>query len=434
MACIICFLSDEFQENLRNISQQRAEKFEDVISEYKANFILEFDHLEPVHFCPIHNGYNDDAQKLASDYHISLKKLEGTSDFFDAIQNVYEIWIDGNIKQSIERLSEIIEEYNLLYQANKTDKRIFFKGRLSKPYLSTEEIYHIPHNKRYLISNQRYSLTGQPIIYLGLSVLDVFAELKVSKENFQDINFSSFIFKNLDETLNLFDFTSDFESSISELNYSSMLSKFLDPQSLDETNIKRKFFKFILISLCSFRRRRESENWSFCEEYVLPQLVTENAKEKKFEGILFYSTRINKSLAYSDESVYVSRYKENVALFTKYNKRENYDKTLIDKFEISKPLKYQDIIKIDSAELERIRKQINEREAKVKKQGTLAPLASYADGLTTTSFEKLMVQSFDNDSYLVYKNHPIGHMHYYLLYQILLTIRNKLTDDNNSKP
>ncbi|MGE0568801.1 MAG: hypothetical protein AB7O73_12690, partial [Bacteroidia bacterium] len=357
MACIICFLSDEFQENLRNISQQRAEKFEDVISEYKANFTLEFEHLEPVHFCAVHNGYNNDAQQLANDYQISLQKLKGTSVFFDAVQNVYEIWIDGNIKKSIEKLSELVQEHDLLYQVNKPDKRIFFKGRLSKPYLSTEEIYHIPHNKRYLISNQRYSLTGQPIIYLGLSVLDVFAELKISKENFYDINFSTFVFKNLDDTLNLFDFTSDFESNISELNYSSILGKFRDAESLGDAHIKRKFFKFILISLCSFRRRKESENWSFCEEYVLPQLVTENAKEKGFEGILFYSTRINKSLAYSDESAYVSRYKENVALFTKYNKGENYDKKLIDKFEISKQLNYQDIIKIDSSLLDRIRHQ-----------------------------------------------------------------------------
>ena len=426
MGCIICFLGDDFQENLRNVSHQRAEKFEDVISEYKANFVAEFNHLDDVITCLKHSHYSIDTVKWVDEISNSLKKITDVDLYFDSLHDVYLTWINGNIKEPIEKLETIIKKHNLLHQINKPDKRIFFKGRYSKPYLNTEDLYHIPHNKRFLISNQRYSLTGQPIIYLGMSVIDVFAELKIQSSDFHDINFSSFVLK-LEHTLKIFDFTSDFESRISDINNSTLLRKFDDPQSFTDEDIKRMFYKFILISLCSFKRRKESENWSFCEEYVLPQLITEISKHKGFDGILFYSTRVSKTLAFSEEVFYVSRHKENVALFTKYANNSNYDDELISKFEISKPIKFQDIFEIDSSELERIRRQINERESSNKKLNTLAPIADYADGLTTASFEKLMVRSFDNDSFVNYKNHPTGKMHYYLLYQILLTVRNRLT-------
>ena len=44
-------------------------------------------------------------------------------------------------------------------------------------------MFHIPFNKRYLIGNQRYSLTGQPMLYIGSSVIDVAKEIDVKDIN-----------------------------------------------------------------------------------------------------------------------------------------------------------------------------------------------------------------------------------------------------------
>ena len=428
MACIICFFEDDFQENLRNISQQRTAKFEDTISEYKTNFIFEFNHLEKVSDCVKHKSCNPNTLKWASDLETSLKKLTTIESYFESIQSIYLTWINGQVKQSIDKLTEIIDDGDLLRQRDRFDKYFFFRGRHSKNYLTTDELLHIPFDKRYLISNQRYSITGQPIIYLGLSVLDVFAELKVQNSDFFDINFSTFILKP-DQTLNVFDFTSEFESlltTIDNLSKSGANLRFDDSQFSYHKDTDRMFYKSILISLCSFKRRKESENWSFCEEYVLPQLVTEIAREKGFDGILFTSTRINNSIAYSQEAFYVNRHKVNLALFTKYNCTSKFDADLITKFEVSKPIKFQDTHSIDLDEIEKLKGHIIKADDKNHRLDSLTTLAEFTGISTHTSFEKLVVKEFSSANFIPYTEHPTGQVHYYLLYQILLTVRNKI--------
>lgn len=424
MECIICFLSDEFQARLRNISQQRAEKFEDVILEYKRNFSIELENTDSVLQCPLHKNYSPETIQWVEQLEKSLRKITDIGQHFDLIREVYLKWINGSIEQSILALKDVIEKNGLWYPNNKPDKKIFFRGRHSKEYLTTEDLYHIPYNKRYLISNQRYSLTGQPIIYLGLSVIDVFAELKLPNDSdFFDINFSSYILRD-DLSLKIFDFTSDFEAIISGFNNNPVSIKFYP--AITEQQITQMFYKFILISLCSFKRRIESEKWSFCEEYVLPQLITEISKDKGYEGILFYSTRISESWVQSFDTNYISRHKENLALFTKYNNKNNFDDTVINKFEISKPIKFRDRIEnIDDLELDKLKKQIDLIEAKNNKMSTLSIIFNL-DELNAINFEKLMVRNFSDRTFIKYKDHPAGQMHNYLLYQVLLTLRNKM--------
>lgn len=428
MACIICFFEDEFQENLRNISQQRTVKFEDTISEYKTNFIFEFNHLGKVTDCLKHKNYNTNTINWASDLEISLKKINTIESYFDSIKSIYLTWINGKIKQTINELTKIIDDFDLLRQKGVFDKYFFFRGRYSKNYLMADELFHIPFDKRYLISNQRYSITGQPMIYLGLSILDVFSELKVQNSDFTDINFSAFILRP-DQTLKVFDFTSEFESlltTIDNLSKSDANLKFNDPKFSYHNDTDRMFYKSILISLCSFKRRKESENWSFCEEYVLPQLVTEIAREKSFDGILFTSTRVNNSIAYSTEPFYVNRHKVNLALFTKYNSNSKFDDDLIAKFEVSKPIKFQDTHKIDLDIIEELRGHIVKTDGKKRKLNSITTLGEFTGISTHISFEKLVVKDFSSDNFIPYTEHPTGQVHYYLLYQILLTVRNKL--------
>ncbi len=426
MACIICFFEDDFQEKLRNISQQRTLKFEDTISEYKTNFIFEFNNLEIVYLCEKHKICNNQTKKWAFDLHESLCKLSDIGSFFEEIKNVYLKWINGRIKESIDELSILVKNYKLLNQTYKFDNRFFFRGRFSKKYLDTDELLHIPFDKRYLISNQRYSISGQPLIYLGLSILDIFAELKLQNADFVDINFSSFLLKP-NQTLKVLDFTSEFESllkTIDNIANSGGNIKFDDPQFTYYDDTNRIFYKTILISICSFKRKKESESWSFCEEYVLPQLITEIIRNDEYEGILFTSTRINNSLAYSEEPFYVNRHKLNLALFTKYNPELKYDLDLISKFEVSKPIKLRDAYKIDFKEIEKLKNYIIQSENNNPKFNTLGSLAEFSGISTDISLKNLLVKEFSSDNYIQYSEHPTGQVHYYLLYHNLLTVRN----------
>lgn len=59
---------------------------------------------------------------------------------------------------------------------------ILYRGRISeKPLTDVKSFYHIPFNQRYLIGNQRYSLSGIPCLYLASSMDCVYAELGQKK-------------------------------------------------------------------------------------------------------------------------------------------------------------------------------------------------------------------------------------------------------------
>lgn len=58
---------------------------------------------------------------------------------------------------------------------------LYLKGRATSDVLTSWDMFRIPFNKRYLINNQRYSLTGQPLMYIGSSIIDVMEELDVEK-------------------------------------------------------------------------------------------------------------------------------------------------------------------------------------------------------------------------------------------------------------
>ncbi len=53
----------------------------------------------------------------------------------------------------------------------------------------------------------------------------------------------------------------------------------------------RNFYKLLLSSVCSFVRRQASASYSFCEEYVIPQLLAQVLKNKGYDGILYQSTK-----------------------------------------------------------------------------------------------------------------------------------------------
>ena len=57
-------------------------------------------------------------------------------------------------------------------------------------------MFHIPYDKRYLVDNQRFGLSGYPLLYLNNSIDGIVKELDITEDNFNDFVFSSFYFNN----------------------------------------------------------------------------------------------------------------------------------------------------------------------------------------------------------------------------------------------
>lgn len=423
MSCIICFLEDHFQEKIRILSQSKSDRFEEVLIHYQNNFINEFINLVDVNQCDIHMVIHEKTKAEGNFIHDKIKSTFNLKLFFNEIRKIYITWIKGSYSRASNLLNDLLKTYELLQITNKLNNNIFFRGRRSTSILSKKDLFHIPFNKRFLIQNQRYSITGQPLLYLGLSPLDVVAELRCNIEQIENIHFCSYL-HNSDTILSVFDITNPFPDLFS--NHNILTTDIGDAPSIaDQINIESDVYKFILSQICSFKRSRWSETNVFSEEYILPQLLTEVLNQIEFNGILFSSTRVEYNKITSNRPFHINKYRENLALFTTYNEYEDYDKNLYEQFIISKPITNDDLTEITINDLEALRKKIFKGEFK-ENWHKLGPVdLTQITGITTqTLFSDLIIKTNYGD--IKYFDHIVGRIHLQLLYQILLDVRNRL--------
>ncbi len=386
--CLICFCKDKFQFHLRTVSQMQGPSFEHTITHYMENFISSFNQHSSLGLCENHQGF-----------HILNKRLMeiGTDEIrnvFTQIHNIYVLWVNSNTVDSMKCLETLFKQYNLHEFTRYIDDDIFFRGRLSNIPLSEWDMYHIPFNKRYLIKNQRYSLGGQPILYLSSSPLGVFNELNISREDIDTLNklnICSFLLKSDSTPRKILDFCNYFNSisinddcnmdfiqttttKVDTPEYiSSMINNMIistDNNDFNESNavldVKSKFILMILASCCSFNLHKTISEPFFIEEYVLPQLVAQHCQENNFDGIIYASCKTykNNELNLSDDlSNYVDRFSDNLALFTTYSLDNSkdplyvYDKNLYSLLKITSPLHISP--NLDNLDIKDIEKEFN---------------------------------------------------------------------------
>ena len=140
-----------------------------------------------------------------------------------------------------------------------SNNSVFYRGRKHKEKkFSKKEMFHIPFEKRFKVSTERYSYPGLPCLYLGSSQEVCATELG---EEISNLTIARFIYhknqndyKMLDLTSLLFDFFSG--------AYENEAEKFL-------ANLP-------LILICStYTLYDNEEEVKFKNEYILPQLLLE---------------------------------------------------------------------------------------------------------------------------------------------------------------
>lgn len=348
MSCIFCFLKDSHQSELRFLSQMQDERFENILKKYKKIFISGFFQSLNEEVCSSHKVVME--EKIMSFLkQVTSKDLE--SFFDDLIEKVYINWIEGNAEIAVKELRNLIIQNGLngdRFLTNVADY-LFYRGRkISKTdILNTYDMFHIPFDKRYLIGNQRFSLNGQPLLYLAGSTYNVINELDIEEKNFENVAISSFYIK--DETFDVIDLRNPFYIYY---DYGSFQHNINILPKITLKNIKSRLFFLILSSMCCFEKRIQhklkSENINvFFEEYILPQTVTQVYKSMKRKGILFPSTRIRED---KENNLSDNLYRTNLVIFTNYNKERHYDRNLYEHLVISNPISIKNIEKFDLEE------------------------------------------------------------------------------------
>jgi hypothetical protein len=335
MSEIADFFTHQYQFKLRRLCQVESERYEDVLQNYKLAFLTELKLIE--------NQISTDGTIISqmTEYekivYQFLKEIDITTiqDAFIELENIYVKWIDFKSKEAISLLEKFIESKQILNEEIDIQKYILFRARKSQDILTKLDMFHIPFNKRYLISNQRYSLTGQPLFYLGLSVYDIINEL--GGDSCDEYKVSTIEFKN---SFDVIDFRNKIDFFLKRKMTDSLIPEYSEEITLDK--FKKWFFEFILIECCSFERKKEHSTYYFYEEYVLPQMVAQYLKETGKNGLVYSSTK--KCLEQDTLRKVVNfSYKDNIAIFTHFDREHIYDDKLFHEVKISTPIAYSKI-------------------------------------------------------------------------------------------
>lgn len=362
MGCIINFLSVEYQNRIVNMIQNKDETFETCLEDYCKIILFHKQQLledvpkEGINGKPIQPCSNSDCMFKDSCYQICgvLKQIpeEKIRDFFERIKTCFLKWIDSDYSASLNIFDGFLQEFELARGPGAEsdalcledlESRVFYRGRLSNQQLSRIDLYHVPFNKRYLIKSGRFSLAGQPLLYLCNSVIGVIEELDVDRDDplqLKRLKVSSYEFK---ASKRIYDLRCNIWHDLKNVKTS--------------TFSEAKFWRNLLSIVCCFPKRQGVDERVFIEEYVIPQMLAQALKRLQYDGLCHYSTKpfsgffynSNDKIARNTEGIRINdmrtmAYRENLVVFPKRRHEgtgtariEPVDNSLFDDLDISVP-------------------------------------------------------------------------------------------------
>lgn len=223
--------------------------------------------------------------------------LEGyPSDAYHSMHNA--ITGDAEFNRILASKINIADAGTLFYRLRSDDDKFF-----DYP-LTASQIFHVPFQKRFLISPQRFSISGYPSLYLSGALITACSEMDVNgtKKNIQQIKTSAF--KNI-RSIKYIDLAAmDVEELLK--NRGALVVATVDDK------IKSALYDygvlFPLISACHTKITYEiGDGWpNFKIEYIIPQIILQWSKvnNKLVDGIRYFCTRITPANKHNHEDVY----------------------------------------------------------------------------------------------------------------------------------
>lgn len=234
-------------------------------------------------------------------------------------------YLNGNYLKSYELLMQNIEKDKNIFEcfieseeAVLIEKELkdFYRVRITDKEIDTtkieEELFHIPFDKRHLVSTQRYSMSGYPCLYLGKSIsvcLNEIGEYDLDKHiyiaNFKlnpgnQLHFFDLIPLNIAEIESML-ISSDDDKEINRIKYQNKL---------------KKYIKYWPLYVACYLKIDYENQAQFKEEYIVPQLVyqwifkynNENKenKEKRIDGICYLSNNSNLVTSVNNYNQYIN--------------------------------------------------------------------------------------------------------------------------------
>lgn len=335
MKCIACFIDNKYQNKLKK-ECFGISRFEEKLLKYKQLFLYEVNNLQSVSKCNCeYKNTNPEYVKWTDCF---LKETKNSTDIiantFDELINIYKSYISESIKVATNKTWDFLVKNDLLKdtEGGFSYSTFFYRARIDDGSFNKNKInnfFHVPFDKRELIGNQRFSISGQPMLYLAKSMIGIEKELctpidKLAISAFLPFNkdFYSKKYFTIKNTL--------FNTIVKSLPGIAEVGSELDYYNSDLTpnreSLENDLQKSILSQILTFPVESKHQ---FMPEYVLSQMLTTALLENKYGGIAFPSTK-----DYSELDAYhkFSDYESNFAVFINYSPTDSYDNHLLNSF------------------------------------------------------------------------------------------------------
>lgn len=350
------FLSDSFQYQLKaKATAGSSGRFENALQNYYDLFFNEFSKIQSAHTFDFFKNITSSTKPQLYDWIDCVNNglqsdINLYKDLFKDLIYTYQLFIRGKHYQATLHIFDVLEKYDMADVIHSDKLGLYYKGRtISAGDVTTDDdyYYHIPFDKRFLVGNQRFSYSGQPILYIGSSILDVLYELRCDLNDYKKIAIASIGYDPMIELsfnlrtnrrfekLKIYDVTNHIHKLINEvlnnlINIGGGIPKCDNEHySPSLSQLKKDFKKFILTQICTFKR---THNNTFIEEYVPAQILTEALRINGYNGVKFPSTQFDGKNIVNSSILYPSAVQENLALFSKYSNAEKFDSDLMKYF------------------------------------------------------------------------------------------------------
>lgn len=267
------------------------------------------------------NNIGQDYIKIAIEYRslfkiVLIKYYEGNIiDAYNLINNLIKEYKKNNII-----FSKLSKSYSFNYyviENRKWNEFIFFRARTGNIENENEEnaLKHTPFDMISKIGSYRFSIPGQPCLYLGSTSYACWIEM--DKPSARDFN-AGCVMLNKDYKI---------------LNLSTDIRVFLGTISIfkEESDKQMMFKSYLLSQVTSFRVNEERRN--FKSEYVISQLITLTCKANGIEGISYISKRVS-------SNVFGHNICMNLALFVPYEQGAKYSSIMDEEIKVGVPVNY----------------------------------------------------------------------------------------------
>jgi hypothetical protein len=319
MDCILCFLEDSYQEQLRNECQKKYSNYGEVLNEYERLFFQNMNNVLKCNQMYCHCKHELQNKKQC------FYKANMLKDYFSEFS--------GSCLNAFKRVKEKNLSDAFIQDSFKTTDEILSNKIIYRGYCINDAknlpatMAPIPYSKKNIAGNNRFSESGNPEMYNAFSVLCCKEELESPDEKIPDNFYIGAFFAN-DPFLNGYDLTNPFNNYITRNEIIQNENYYLAYDHLIN--------QFIISQVCMLKNHYDMSQ-------KVAQIIKGSRENLFCDGIYYKSARISYKWEMKnkpEQNIDCEIYNKNLMFFLDYMGNEDKHPQVEKKFWGTSPFNF----------------------------------------------------------------------------------------------